>query len=344
MNQTSEISELNYETEFYFQWHITDICNLRCKHCYHKNYHEKGLDISQLLEMGAHLCDAIKEWGKVGSFSITGGEPFSRQEDVFQLLNLFENREEVSHVDILTNGTLIDEKIINILRKYKKLRRIQLSLEGLKNTNDQIRGTGSFDLIIDKIKQLNTSGLTTCVMMTIGKHNQNDVIPLAKFIGEVGVEAFVLDRFIPEGQSVNLKEWVLKPSELKNIYQESYNYFQKTLKPRMLLYRTLFCLLDPDDKHIGAMCSVGNNALTIMPNGDVLPCRRLPIKLGNLLKTTIYDIWYTNPTLWEFRNPDNLKGKCNSCEYIPICRGCRALAYSMSGDYLEADPQCWKEQ
>ncbi len=343
MNQKSKTIELNYETEFYFQWHITDLCNLRCKHCYHDNYKEKGLELSQLIEIGTHLCDAIREWGKIGSFSITGGEPFTRKDDVFQLLDLFENREEVGHVDILTNGTLIDEKIIDNLLQYKKLRRIQLSLEGLKETNDQIRGEGSFDSIVDKIRLLNESGLTTCVMMTIGNHNKSEVFPLAKMMGELGVEAFVLDRFIPEGQSSDLKKWVLTADDIKDIYEKCYVFFQKTLKPRMLLYRTLFCLINPDDKHIGAMCSIGNNASTIMPNGDVLPCRRLPLKLGNLLKTSIYDIWYTNPTLWEFRDPSNLKGKCNGCEYIPVCRGCRAIAYAMTGDYFKTDPQCWRQ-
>jgi radical SAM protein with 4Fe4S-binding SPASM domain len=338
-----ENSELDHQNEFYFQWHITDRCNLRCKHCYHDNYQQIGLDISQLLKIGEHLCGAIKEWGKIGSFSITGGEPFIRRDDVMQLLDFFDNREEIGHIDILTNGTLIDQKIINNLNRYKKIRRIQFSLEGLEKTNDKIRGKGSFDVITSKIKQLTMSGLKTSVMMTIAKYNRDEVIPLAETLAEVSVEYFILDRFIPEGQSADMKKAVLDSIELKEIYQKCYSYFKKTLKPRMLLYRTLFCLLNPEDKHIGAICSVGNNALTIMPNGDVFPCRRLPIKLGNILKNSVYEIWYTHPILWEFRDPNNLKGKCKHCEYIPVCRGCRAFAYAITGDYFEADPQCWKD-
>lgn len=339
----SKFIELNYETEFYYQWHITDKCNLRCKHCYHDSYEQTGLEINELLKIGEHLCNAIKKWGKKGSFSMTGGEPFVRKNEVFNLLDYLERKQEVAHVDILTNGTLINEEIIDSLLTYKKLRRIQLSLEGLKDTNDKIRGAGSYDTIVQKIKELNKNNLTTCVMMTLGKHNMAEVIPLAERLGEIGVEAFVLDRFIPEGQSNNLQELVLSASEIRKVYNECYAFFNKTLSPRMLLYRTLFCLLNPEDGHIGAMCSIGNNALTIMPNGDVLPCRRLPIILGNLLEKTIYDIWYTHPFLWEIRNTDNLKGKCKDCEFIPVCRGCRAFAYAMTGDYLEADPQCWKE-
>ena len=79
--------EPTYESEFYFQWHITDLCNLRCKHCYHEHYSQKGLDTDNLIKIGAHLCDASKKWGKIGSFSITGGEPFMRKDSVFRLID-----------------------------------------------------------------------------------------------------------------------------------------------------------------------------------------------------------------------------------------------------------------
>lgn len=335
------LSESTYEEEFYFQWHITNECNLRCKHCYHANYIDDSLKLDQLVKIGNHLCDAAQKWGKKVSFSLTGGEPFSNSKNLFSLLELLENR-NVDRVDILTNGTLIDENIINKLKTFKKLRRIQLSLEGLKETNDKIRGRGSYDKTINIIKQLKDNSFTVSIMMTIGNHNKNEVIPLANELGLLNVDAFILDRFIPEGQSQNQKDWLLSPEEIKQVYSQAYNYFQTTLKPRFLLYRTLFCLLNPNDSHIGAICSVGNNALTIMPNGDVFPCRRLPIKIGNLLEETLYNIWYTSPLLWEMRNPENLKGKCNNCEYIPICRGCRAMAYAITGDYFESDPQCWK--
>lgn len=342
MNYSPIIDSLNASIEFYVQWHITDLCNLRCKHCYHTEYQFRGLGASKLLGIASHVCDAIRQWGKTGSFSLTGGEPFLRKEEVFQLLSFFEDRDEVGYVDLLTNGTLIDEEVVRKLTHSRKLRRIQVSLEGLQATNDQIRGTGSFDLVLGKLEDLHRNGLTTSVMMTVGKHNKDEVMLLAEKLGEYGVEAFITDRFIPEGQSGSLAEWVLSPTELKSLYERCYERFLASERPRMLLYRTLFCLLNPEDEHIGAICSAGNNALTIMPNGDVFPCRRLPLKLGNLLETTIYDIWYTHPVLWKLRNPSNLKGKCNGCDYVPLCRGCRAMAYAMTGDYMEADPQCWR--
>ncbi|MCL4418034.1 MAG: radical SAM/SPASM domain-containing protein, partial [Actinobacteria bacterium] len=59
-------------------------------------------------------------------------------------------------------------------------------------------------------------------------------------------------------------------------------------------------------------------------------------------RDSIFKIWYTSDLLWKIRNKNNLKGKCNKCELIPRCSGCRAIAYAMTGDYLSEDPQCWK--
>jgi len=335
--------ELNYDEEFYFQWHITNECNLRCKHCYHSSYNDNKIKIEDLLKVGNDLCNAMEKWGKKGSFSITGGEPLVHPEIFFRLLDYLETK-NIDRIDLLTNGTLLTDKIIDRLKKYTKLRRLQLSLEGLKETNDKIRGANSFDKTIETVDRLKRHDMTVSIMMTIGRHNKDDVIPLAEELAAHKVDVFIIDRFIPEGQSSELINWVLSKEEIKELYTKAYEYFKRTLKPRFLLYRTLFCLLNPEDSHIGAICSVGNNALTIMPNGDVLPCRRLPIVLGNLFKTTLYDIWYTSPFLWEIRNPGNLKGKCNNCEYIPVCRGCRAIAYALKDDYLAEDPQCWKEK
>ncbi|MCG2778337.1 MAG: SPASM domain-containing protein, partial [Desulfobacterales bacterium] len=83
-------------------------------------------------------------------------------------------------------------------------------------------------------------------------------------------------------------------------------------------------------------------ALTIMHDGTIYPCRRLPTPIGNALTDSFFKVWYTSEVLWNVRNHNNIKGKCADCELIPVCRGCRAMAYALTGDYLAEDPQCWK--
>ncbi len=156
--------ELSYDEEFYFQWHITNECNLRCKHCYHESYKSDDVNISKLIEIADHLCFALDKWGKKGSFSITGGEPLMNPELLFQLLDYLETR-NVDRVDLLTNGTLLSDNIIYNLKRYKKLRRLQLSLEGLRETNDKIRGLNSFNKTMEAVDNLKRHGLVVSIMM-----------------------------------------------------------------------------------------------------------------------------------------------------------------------------------
>ena len=97
-----------------------------------------------------------------------------------------------------------------------------------------------------------------------------------------------------------------------------------------------------DDIHVGAMCSVGENALTILHDGTILPCRRLPMPLGNILKDNILQIWAESPILWQVRRPSGLNAKCGHCPDVSQCRGCRAMALAVTGDWLAPDPHCWR--
>ena len=86
-------------------------------------------------------------------------------------------------------------------------------------------------------------------------------------------------------------------------------------------------------------CSAGISVIAIMPNGDVYPCRRLPIKIGNIFNQNIYDI-LNNIIIKKLRNRDNLKDKCSVCPYKWICGGCRGYAYALTGDIFASDPLC----
>jgi len=340
----SRFENFNVETEFYFQWHITEKCNLRCKHCYHDNYTSVNeLNSDGLIYIADKIEATLKRWNKKGTLSLTGGEPFMVKDKVFPLLQHISSLKTIHHFDILTNGSLLDQTVLNKLKEFKKLRRVQLSLESAdQNLNDQIRGKGSFETTLSAIRLLKKNDFQVAIMMTISNLNKNEVEPLVNLLKEESVDTFSAERLIPEGMGANLKDEFLTSEELKDIFQRIYSLAMKKDKIRILLYRPLFALLNGNDPTVGAMCSAGTNALTIMHDGTVYPCRRLPISIGNALKDSFYKIWYTSDVLWNIRNSKNIKGKCNNCNFIPLCRGCRAMAYALTGDYLAGDPQCWK--
>ncbi len=116
--------------EFYFQWHITDRCNLRCTHCYQENYTDaKDIPLEELKVIAFKLFHTLSNWGKKGDISITGGEPFARK-DLLPFLEYLDSSEHISNIDILSNGTLLTDEIAERLNKLTKLQRFQVSLDG----------------------------------------------------------------------------------------------------------------------------------------------------------------------------------------------------------------------
>lgn len=334
------------QTDFYFQWHITNICNNRCKHCYHEDYDKKNeLSRKHLLQVADRIEDALEKWDFYTNLSITGGEPFTRKEDLFALLHYLENHcKRISFYDILTNGTLIGDEDISALKAYKKLRRIQVSIEGpTPASHDAVRGEGDFLKVTNAIRKLKANGFVMSVMTTLTKNNIELIPDLIQLLGTLGVDYFALERFMPEGQGEGNKSWTLSKEETKRTFEYMTEQAFKIKVPHLLLYRTLYCLCNcNDDKTVGAMCSAGVSALTILPDATILPCRRLPITIGNVLENGIIDTWYNSELLWKLRDYSSYKGKCKTCEHFLECRGCRSMAYLATGDYMQEDPQCWK--
>lgn len=353
-NRQPEISSA--ESEFYFQWHINERCNLRCAHCYQEEYNTTPeLTLSHLRQTADQIFLALKKWGKRGRIALTGGEPFLKKE-LFPLIEYLEQEDSVWRIGILTNGILINQKIIDRLLTLNKLYYIQISLDGAsEKTNDFIRGKGTFKKALDSFRLLHDNGISTRLMYTVHKKNFQDVPALIDLALKENIKTLTIERFVPEGKGSEFMDWFLDTDELSELFrqisQRADLEYKKGTPLSIIKYRTLWALIDPErakasevplEIDLGGMCSIGIDSLTILPDSTVLPCRRLPIPIGNLRKDSIFKIWYTSDLLWEIRNKNNLKGKCNGCELIPRCSGCRAIAYAITGDYLAEDPQCWK--
>ena len=74
----------------------------------------------------------------------------------------------------------------------------------------------------------------------------------------------------------------------------------------------------------GYICASGRNILSISPNGDVFPCNCMPLKLGNIKKDTIEDIWANSEVLhaWQavtlsFFDECGMREECSYCRICP---------------------------
>lgn len=330
--------------EFYFQWHFMNSCNLRCAHCYQEGYHFEDMKLEQLLLVAKEISKALNKWNMLGRISLTGGEPFLSPY-LLNLVDYLEVDENIKQFDILTNGTCITLQHIEHLKKSKKLRQIQISLDGpTKETHDLVRGVGIFDKVVETVKLLQKHGFEVSFMFTLMRQNKNDAIKIIEFAEECGVNAITVERVTPCGHS-NISD-VLSKEEIKEIYEgitiKANEVNEKLIVRRLrpLWINTIHLNERPDNK-IGGFCPVGFTSLAILWDGTVLPCRRLNIPIGNILTDGIFKIWYDSEVLWNIRDKNNLKGKCHGCVNVARCGGCRAIAYETTGDYMGEDIQCW---
>ncbi|MCX6579328.1 MAG: radical SAM protein [Candidatus Aminicenantes bacterium] len=319
-------------------------CNLRCLHCYQEGRQFKELDAKKLLEIAHILESTLVKWNRSGRVSLTGGEPFLRKDLLLKLLEFFETSTAFYWTGILTNGTLIDETIADQLKKFSKLKEIQVSLDGANaEIHDSLRGEGSFSKSVEALKLLKDKGFNVSIMFTLHKQNRGEAIKIIDLAELLKIDFLTIERMVPQSKE-DMEKFYLEPGELKQVYEAVYNRKIEIEKRGSLKIRVSRPLWGLIDEKIGGFCPAGFSSIAILHDGTVLPCRRLEIPIGNILDDGLYKIWYTSDMLWKLRNKKLVGEKCGACELLGNCGGCRAIAYSVTGDFNAADPQCWKEK
>ncbi len=337
-----DLNEYENEKTFYFQWHFLERCNLRCVHCYQDNYTVRELPEDQIFYIAKHLDKVLKKWKRKGRISLTGGEPFLNTKLLFKLLEFFEQSRQFYWVGILTNGTLIDHKIAQKLASFSKLHEVQVSLDGAtEHVHDLIRGTGNYKKAISSIKILKEYGIYTSIMFTLMRWNLQDVDRIIDLAIKLQVDALTIERITPTNEFA-MKNLSLTKEEVFLAYTRVYERKKQLENGHYSLkIRTSRPLWNILNKEMGGFCPVGISSLSILHDGTVLPCRRLPIPIGNIFRDGLFKIWYTSDLLWHMRLKDNINKDCKNCPYLPYCGGCRAIAYAVTGDPFSKDPHCF---
>jgi radical SAM protein with 4Fe4S-binding SPASM domain len=337
--------------EYFFQWHLTERCNLRCTHCYQEGDQVTEISLSQADRIAAIASETIREWSDsygiifVPSFHVTGGEPFLSPFLIDILKHL-----KVKGFDLflLTNGTLVDRKRAQMLSDVP-VQGVQVSIEGPEAVHDHIRGPGSFTKALKGVHSLLNAGLEVTLNVTLSAINADHLNDLVGLAASVGAQRLGFSRLVPYGQGKNLIQKIIPKEKLKQIYTDilaikNDNVFITTGDPVASQVHTKI-----ESEHgnipLGG-CAAGVSGITILPDGTLTPCRRLGIPIGNILKDSFREVWATSPVLESIRTRSFYKGRCGTCPRWSQCRGCRAIAYTYSlsqgrGDYLADDPQCF---
>ena len=341
--------------EFFIQMHLTEGCNLRCTHCYQQEGRTSEMSLPEVAELAEETADMIGAWqeaygiGISSSFNVTGGEPFLRP-DIFEVLEELNGRG--FDLYLLTNGILVDRGKASRLANLVK--GVQISIEGPETVHDSIRGHGSFASTMKGVRSVVDAGIELTLNTTLSEVNAPHFSGIIDLASSLGARRLGFSRLVPAGSGRQMLDRMLGREEVKALYQEIFSRDTGGLRivtgdpvaSQLRASSSADNVSDNGDEWPSGGCAAGVSGLTILPDGTVTPCRRMPIPIGNVRQDSLREIWATSGILNNLRNKSKYGGKCGRCAKWAACRGCRAIAYAFSrdageGNCLSEDPQCF---
>jgi len=286
----------------YLQLHITERCNLNCAHCYlgEKNHKDMRLrTIAQVLEEFSHFGFKVL---------ITGGEPLLHRNfwDVLKLASDLPLK-----VEVLTNGTLITPEVALGLSKYAD--QVQISLDGMMEGHEHIRGKGTFRATMEGMMNANDFMPVSCATMIHSK-NLNEFDAMEGTLKELGINEWILDIPSNAGNMLNQCDLSVKNEDAVKIFKR-YGYSTGV------------------HKGDGSL-SCGSHICSVKPNGDVSKCGFFHDYVGNIEKATLELCWLK---IVDRYIPKLEQLECRECSALEECRGgCRFRA--ASEDFYGKDP------
>lgn len=285
---------------------ITKKCNQKCIHCWNeseKNSSLNSLNFDKILEM-------INEFRNFGGqrVLITGGEPllYERLEGILRYCN----EKDVRRLELITNGSLINDSNADILSKYLKYVNVSIHGHDSKSHDYITRVKGSFNRAMNGVKKLQKKGINSIIYFTVMRENFDSIPKMFNLIDELGCEAI---RFSPVnlvGRAKNQEEMSLEGKKLLS------HYISKLGKEKNIKLITSE-LSREDYENIDKYKFFGCNALRsliyIGANGEVYPCSLVRDSIGNIYESSINQIWKSEKSE-NFREDSCDKWKCGILE------------------------------
>ncbi len=338
--------------DFFIQWHLTERCNLRCRHCYQGRKMPSEMSTGEVLREIDGAVAMFEAWESeqtirvTPSIHFTGGEPllYPGFWDVLR-----HARKAGCDVAVMTNGCLVTDEDA---RRFRDLGvfEVQISLEGPQSLHNAIRGRGSFRAALKGGERLSRAGVNVSANVTLSRINSPFVEKTVEIARDSGFSGIGFSRLVPCGSGENLLEYLLSPGETRDVYEQIHSLNGpgfEVVSGDPLAVTLREGVQSPSCELTLSGCSAGFSGVTISCDGTVMACRRIGIPVGHLRKKGLRHIWATSKILWQLRNRESYKGRCGTCDLWPSCRGCRAVAYAHSracgrADLFADDPQCWR--
>src|SRR3972149_7394296 len=207
---------------FFIQWHLTERCNLRCRHCYQGGRKVQEMTANQVkreIDGATRMFQAWEEEHGIRvspSIHFTGGDPFLYR-GFFDVLAY--SKAKGYGVAMMTNGCLITKERAKKV-SHLGISDIQVSLEGPPVLHASIRGRGSFHAAAKGVDHFVAAGSRVSANVTLSRLNFDKIEETVEVAGAMGFNSIGFSRMVPCGRGKALLDQFLTPQELKSAYQK----------------------------------------------------------------------------------------------------------------------------
>ena len=325
-------------------WEATLQCNLSCRHCGSNCNSSTPENELTGEDMRSFLDSFAKDFSpREVMLCITGGEPLLRQ-DLFDVMSYAADLGFLW--GLTTNGLLLtDENIDKMVQTNCKT--VSVSLDGLKDSHNALRGKDCFDQTVEGIKRLVAAKDFTNVQVTTVLHKRNihELLEIYSYVESLGVDSWRLTNVEPIGRANQMENDFLTTDDFLALFDFTRSCRQNHTKPEVSFgcshYATIEYEMDIRDHFF--ICGAGILVASIMQNGDIYACldidRKYGLVQGNIKKDSFKEIWQKGFLPFRQRRDRKNQG-CATCEDAPFCRG----DSSHTWDYDADSPKCCLKQ
>lgn len=322
---------------------LTWACNLACIYCYEgAGTLTDTMSIDNAEKYIKFMINRSEMYNsRQMHVNLFGGEPLINIECGFYILDKLkhycDNKKIEFSCSIITNGTLLEDEIINRLYKYN-CQSIQITLDGMKKTHDTRRlyksGKGSFDKIIQVLRKLSCREeyIHTVIRINVDKTNLDEAYELLHYLGKDGEKLtnFTVDFGIVRGSTVACSAYsgkCIADEQVGDVLEELWHEAEKQgfVMNTQPYQRWMYCGV------------YGDNQYTITPNVEVYKCwEHAGMKehlMGRIDEAgSLVELQYAYFD-WMTKNPLEDKD-CRKCKYLPACGGgCGVVSYNETKTY-----------
>jgi len=347
-----EVGDVQYEIGFgMFQLEITGKCNMCCRHCRAANELCKDVPIEQI----AKVVKFAKRYSlKQNEIVISGGEPLIYRQFP-EVLRVIRN----SGYDVAvmtTNGSLVSNKHLELIESldFKKFVFL-ISLDDLiPAKHDEFRRfSGAYNgalKALDLTVSKNLSSVATSLLVTVLPDQIDNMHGFVELALSRGCDMVSFSGVFAVGAAKHEPQLWMTPIQ-KRAFIENIQSLTDAFSGRIRVSTNdpLKCILSDvlmDDDRCNIVlngCTSGSATVNVNSNGDMTPCALLEVPIMNVFDLSVEEIAlkYQSSDVIKSLIDMRVKGKCGTCDRRRQCGECRARAFSLTGDFLVQDPDCW---